>query len=261
MRCRSSWLLVSAFALAACNKTGDRGAGAPAGDTTSAAAPQAAGPMAILTVLYNTPKSPAAFEKYYAATHLPLLFANQGQIGFVRADFTRFSSTADGKKPTFYRQAELYFKSMDDLKKGMGTAGFKKIADDLPKFATGGITGMIGTASNDHGSASAGTGAIFTVLYKTPKDPASFEKYYADSHLPLLNSNEKEIAFDKAEFTKFESNLDGSKPARYRQAELYFSSMEQLKKGTATPGFKKIGGDLPKFATGGFDALIGVETK
>ena len=261
MRRRSSWLLLSAFALAACSKTGDRGAGAPAGDTTSAAAPQEAGPMAILTVLYNAPKSSAAFEKYYSGTHLPLLFANQGEIGFVRADFTRFSSTADGKKPTFYRQAELYFKSIDDLKKGIATAGFKKVADDLPKFATGGITGMIGTASNDHGSASAGTGAILTVLYKTPKDPAAFEKYYADTHLPLLDSNEKEIAFDKAEFTKFESNLDGSKPARYRQAELYFSSLDALKKGTATPGFKKVAADLPKFASGGFDALIGVETK
>jgi uncharacterized protein (TIGR02118 family) len=257
---RSSWLLASAFVLAACSKTGDRGAEAPGADTT-VAAPKAAGPMAIVTVLYNTPKDTATFEKYYTATHLPLLFANQDQIGFVRADFTRFSSTPDGKKPTFYRQAELYFNSMNDLKKGTATAGFKKVADDLPKFATGGITGMIGSASNDHGSASPGTGAIFTVLYKTPKDSASFEKYYAATHLPLLNANHDEIGFDKAEFTKFESNLDGSAPARYRQAELYFSSMDALKKGTSTPGFKKIAGDLPKFATGGFDALVGAETK
>ena len=258
---RSSWLLASAFVLAACSKTGDRGAQAPGADTTSAAAPQAAGPAAIVTVLYNTPKDTAAFEKYYAASHLPLLFANQDEIGFVRADFTRFSSTADGKKPTFYRQAELYFNSMAALKKGTATSGFKKVADDLPKFATGGITGMIGVASNDHGSASPAAGAIFTVLYKNPKDSASFEKYYAATHLPLLNANQREIGFDRAEFTKFESNLDGSAPARYRQAELYFSSMDALKKGTATSGFKKVAGDLPKFASGGFDALAGVETK
>ncbi|MEA2714619.1 MAG: hypothetical protein QOK27_2580, partial [Gemmatimonadales bacterium] len=50
-------------------------------------------------------------------------------------------------------------------------------------------------------------------------------------------------------------------PARYRQAELYFPSMDALKKGVATPAFKGVADDLPKFATGGFDALVAVETK
>jgi uncharacterized protein (TIGR02118 family) len=259
---RSSWLLIPAFALAAaCNKGGEKAA-TPGADTTAAAAPTSTEPMAIATVLYHQPKNAAAFEKYYAATHLPLLFANQKEIGFVRADFTRFSSTVDGKKPTFYRQAELYFNSMDDLRKGIASSGFKKVADDLPKFATGGLTGMIAIASNTHEAGSADTPAgIATVIYKTPKDPAAFEKYYAETHLPLLMSNKNEIGFQRAEFTKFESNLDGSAPSRYRQAELYFSSMDALKKGLATPGFKAVADDLGKFASGGLDALIGVETK
>jgi hypothetical protein len=37
--------------------------------------------------------------------------------------------------------------------------------------------------------------------------------------------------------------------------------MDALKKGTATPAFKEVADDLPKFATGGFDALVGAETK
>jgi hypothetical protein len=37
--------------------------------------------------------------------------------------------------------------------------------------------------------------------------------------------------------------------------------MEALKKGIATPGFKKISDDLGKFATGGLDALVGTETR
>jgi len=130
MRRLTMWL-VSASALAACSPAADKNAESRTGDTTSAAAPASAGPMAIVTVLYNQPKDTAAFEKYYASSHLPLVQANQQEIGFVRADLTKFSSTADGKKPPFYRQAELYFNSMDDLKKGMGTAGFKKVADDL----------------------------------------------------------------------------------------------------------------------------------
>ena len=145
MRRRSSWLLVPAFVFAAgCGKTGDKGAETPAADTTAAAAPAAAGPQAIVTVLYNQPKDTADFEKYYRTIHVPLVVANQDEIGFTRADLTRFTSTADGKKPTYYRQAELYFPSVEALKKGLATKGFKQVADDLGKFATGGLDALIG---------------------------------------------------------------------------------------------------------------------
>ena len=263
MRRRSSWLLVPAFAFAVgCGKSGDKGAGAPAADTTEAAAPAPAGPEAIVTVLYNQPKNPAAFEKYYRTTHIPLVVANQKEIGFTRADLTKFTSTADGKKPTYYRQAELYFPSMDALKKGTATPGFQKVAGDLKNFATGGFTGMIATTTNPHEAGTAeAPAAIVTVIYKAPKDTAAFEKYYADTHLPLVTANKDEIGFERAELTKFDSNLDGSSPDRYRQAELYFPSIEALKKGLATKGFKQVADDLGKFASGGFDALIGVETK
>jgi uncharacterized protein (TIGR02118 family) len=263
MRRRSTWLLIPAFALlSACGKTGERAAETRGEDTSTASTAAPAGRTAIVTVLYNTPKDTAAFEKYYRTIHLPLVGANQKEIGFVRADLTKFVSTVDGKKPTYYRQAELYFNSMDDLKKGMATAGFKKVADDLKNFATGGLTGMIAEATNEHETGSAGAqGAIVTVIYKTPQDTAAFEKYYAANHLPLVTANKNEIGFDRAELTRFVSNLDGSTAARYRQAELYFPSMAALKKGIATAGFKKVAGDLPKFATGGLDALIGVETK
>jgi uncharacterized protein (TIGR02118 family) len=257
---RSSWLLVAASIVGfACNKGGDKAADTPGADTATAAAP--AGPAAIVTVIYNTPKDPAAFEKYYAGTHLPLVVANQGEIGFKRADLTRFESNLDGKKPTFYRQAELYFDSMDDLQKGLATAGFKKVADDLPNFASGGLIGMVATTTNDHEAGPGEPGAIVTVIYKAPKDTAAFEKYYAEIHVPLVVASQPEIGFTRAELTRFNSNLDGSKPARYRQAELYFPSMDAAKKGIATPAFKKVGDDLGKFASGGLDALIGAETK
>ena len=45
------------------------------------------------------------------------------------------------------------------------------------------------------------------------------------------------------------------------KAELTSSSMDALKKGLATPGFKKVTDDLGNFATGGLTALIGAETK
>ena len=226
MRRLPGWWLVPSLALAAaCGKAADKPAeSAPA---EPAAAPAPAGPKAIVTVIYNTPKDTAAFEKYYRETHLPLVSANQSEIGFVRADLTRFTSNLDGSKPKYYRQAELYFPSLDAARKGMATPGFKKVADDLANFASGGLTGLLAL----------------------------------ETHGPLVDANQAEIGFTKAEFTKFESNLDGSAPALYRQAELYFPSMAALKKGTATAGFKKVADDLANFATGGVDALVAVETR
>jgi uncharacterized protein (TIGR02118 family) len=253
----SSWLLMPVFALAAaCGRTGDKKADSRAAEP-AAAAPRAA----IVTVLYHPPKSAAAFEKYYSATHVPLVVANQQEIGFKRADLTKFSTTLDGKKPAFYRQAELYFDSMDDLQKGVATPGFKKVADDLKNFASGGLIGMVATTTNEHESGPDQPGAIVTVIYKAPKDTAAFEKYYAETHLPLVEASQKEIGFTRAELTRFNANLDGSKPARYRQAELYFPSLAAARKGIATPAFKRVGDDLANFADGGLDALIGVETR
>jgi uncharacterized protein (TIGR02118 family) len=241
---------------AACSKPADKPAEAPPPDSAAAAAPAApAGPQAIVTVIYNTPKDTAAFEKYYRETHLPLVSAKQQEIGFTKAELTRFTSTLDGKKPTFYRQAELYFNSMDDLKKGTATPGFKAVGDDLAKFATGGLLGMVAVETGDRGAAACP--ALVTVIYNTPKDSGAFESYYSATHLPLVGAGQSEIGFTRADLTRFESNLDGSAPAKYRQAELCFNSMDELKKGTATPAFKKVGDDLPRFATGGLSALIG----
>ena len=118
-------------------------AGACSAPKEKAAAPAAPpGVQWTVVVLYNQPKDTAAFEKYYAEKHLPLVTANHAEIGFVKADLTRFVSNLDGSPPAFYRQAELYFKSMADLQKGVKTPGFKKVADDLKNFADGGLVGM-----------------------------------------------------------------------------------------------------------------------
>ena len=147
---RSLMWLVPSLALAACGKPADKAANTPEADTASMAAPAesteaaATGPQAIVTVIYKLPKSPAAFEKYYSEKHLPLVTSKQQEIGFTKAELTKFTSTLDGKKPTFYRQAELYFDDMDALKKGVATPGFKAVGDDLKNFATGGLTALIG---------------------------------------------------------------------------------------------------------------------
>lgn len=99
------------------------------------------------------------------------------------------------------------------------------------------------------------------VLYNWPKDTAAFEKYYSANHIPLVGAKAKEIGFSKAMLIKFAPNADGSKPAHYRMAQLSWPSDAAMKAGMATPGFKEVANDIPKFSTGGQLILTGVETR
>ncbi|HWA16309.1 MAG TPA: EthD family reductase, partial [Gemmatimonadales bacterium] len=221
-------------------------------------APPAPKPRAFVTVIYNQPKNPSVFETYYWATHVPLVGSKQAEIGFTAAELTKFDSNLDGKKATFYRQAVLWFENMEALEKGIATPGFKAVGDDLANFATGGLTALVGEETGDNTPLlSDDTTSFVTVIYKTPTDPAAFESYYSATHLPLVGQHASEIAFTRAELVKFNKNLDGSAPAYYRQAKLYFPSAAALKAGTGTPGFKAVGNDLGNFATGGLEALVG----
>ena len=259
MQRASKRLLVSSLLLvAACGPGADKPAASadsaapatPAAD--SAAAP--AGPQAIVTVIYQTPKDTAAFETYYREKHIPLVSAGQQEIGYTKAELTRFTSSLDGKKPALYRQAELYFPSLDAAKTGMQTEAFKKVAADLDNFETKGRIGLLAVETGDRGSAPCPV--LVTVLYNTPKDTTAFETYYP-KHLETVGAGRQEIGFTRADLTKFVSNLDGSAPARYRQAELCFNSMDDLEKGTATPAFKKVGDDFANFVSNGLTGLVG----
>jgi uncharacterized protein (TIGR02118 family) len=93
-----------------------------------------------------------------------------------------------------------------------------------------------------------------TVLYGAPKDPAHFETYYKGTHLPLAA---KIKGVSRAEFTRFESGPDGAKPAFYRMAELYFTSRAQMQQSLGSPEGKATVDDIPKFATGGVNMVVG----
>lgn len=93
-----------------------------------------------------------------------------------------------------------------------------------------------------------------TLLYGHPADPDAFEKYYAETHLPLAA---KMPGVDKLELTKFIAAPDGSKAAYYRQADLHFSSPEQLQQTMASPEGQAAAADLANFATGGVTMIIG----
>src|SRR5712671_5637569 len=102
----------------------------------------------VVIVQYNQPKDTAAFEKYYAETHVPLFVSHAQEIGVTRVELVRFSPAADGKPAPIYREADLRWDSQEARDKGMATAGFKAVAADLPVFATVGCAVLLGSKTN-----------------------------------------------------------------------------------------------------------------
>ena len=96
--------------------------------------------MIKVTALYGAPKDPAAFETYYAGTHMPMVYAVKD---IARIELGRPMPGPDGKPPAFYRVTELWFKDADTMKAVTTRPEWKKIVDDLPDFATGGATILV----------------------------------------------------------------------------------------------------------------------
>jgi uncharacterized protein (TIGR02118 family) len=93
-----------------------------------------------VVVLYGQPTDPAAFEAHYANTHLPLV---DRMPRIQRFEAGRVVGTPEGGDPPFYRIAELWFDSPEDLQSAMGCEEGQATAGDIPNFASGGATILI----------------------------------------------------------------------------------------------------------------------
>jgi uncharacterized protein (TIGR02118 family) len=102
--------------------------------------------MLKLTVLYGHPKDAEAFEKYYNEKHLPLAATMEG---VAKLELTKFMGTPDGQKAEYYRMAELYFTSPEQMQETMSSPEGQATTDDLSNFATGGINVIVGITEND----------------------------------------------------------------------------------------------------------------
>lgn len=94
-----------------------------------------------------------------------------------------------------------------------------------------------------------------TVLYGHPIDPKAFEKYYAETHMPIVD---KAKGIMKSEYTKFLPNANGSAPAYYRMAELYFNEPNEMQQTMNSVEGKAMAADLSNFATGGVTIIVGI---
>ncbi|MAN85378.1 MAG: ethyl tert-butyl ether degradation protein EthD [Algoriphagus sp.] len=91
--------------------------------------------MVKIVIVYGHPKDAEEFEKYYSDTHMHLA----RKISCQRLETCKFIGTPDGKKPSNYRMAELYFSTMEDLQTAMASDEGKEAVQDIPNFATGGV--------------------------------------------------------------------------------------------------------------------------
>lgn len=97
--------------------------------------------MIQLTVLYGHPQDPAAFERRYREAHTALFKKIPGLKGWTS---TRLTSLAPQEPSPYYRIANLYFEDMGTLQTALGSPEGQTTAGDLPHFATGGTTLLVG---------------------------------------------------------------------------------------------------------------------
>jgi uncharacterized protein (TIGR02118 family) len=114
-------------------------------------------PTVKLVALYGPPTDTAAFERYYADTHVPL--ANQ-MPGLLRVETAQLLGTAQGGAAPYHRIAELWFADAEQLQAAAASPQGEALAADVANFATGGVTVLI--AQVDQAGAAMGVGPATT---------------------------------------------------------------------------------------------------
>lgn len=96
--------------------------------------------------------------------------------------------------------------------------------------------------------------AKLLILYGQPEDPAAFEDYYFNRHIPF--ASQKMPGVRGAETGRVLGASDGGKSEYYRFAAMSYDSVDDLREGIASEDGQAVLADLPNFATGGATVLI-----
>jgi uncharacterized protein (TIGR02118 family) len=92
--------------------------------------------MASLVVLYKTPKNPAAFDKYYAETHIAVA---KKIPGLRRYEISKGPVATPAGPSDVHLVATLSFDDMAAIQSALGSPEGQAAASDVGKFATGGV--------------------------------------------------------------------------------------------------------------------------
>jgi len=96
--------------------------------------------MARLLVLYNQPADPAAFDRYYFQTHVPLAKKIHGVRSYT-VNSGRPATMAGTLSPHLI--AELEFDNMEALQAAMASPEGQAAAADVANFAQAGVTLLV----------------------------------------------------------------------------------------------------------------------
>jgi uncharacterized protein (TIGR02118 family) len=95
--------------------------------------------------------------------------------------------------------------------------------------------------------------AQVVVTYKTPKDPAAFDKYYAETHIPLAK---KMPGLRKFEISQGPVISPAGPSGFHLMAILTFDNMAAVQAAFRSPEGKAAAADVANFATGGADIIF-----
>jgi uncharacterized protein (TIGR02118 family) len=95
--------------------------------------------------------------------------------------------------------------------------------------------------------------ARLVVMYRTPKDPAAFDKHYAATHIPLAK---KIPGVRKYEISQGPVGTPAGPSAFHLVATLHFDDVPAIQKGIASPEGQAAVADVQVFATGGVDIYM-----
>ena len=98
--------------------------------------PRLRGMSVKLTVVYDNPKDPAAFEKHYKNVHLPLA---QKIPNVQRFELAKVFPKEDGSPTPAYRTADLYFDSYDIASAAAMSPEGQAAIQDAVQIGTGGV--------------------------------------------------------------------------------------------------------------------------
>jgi uncharacterized protein (TIGR02118 family) len=91
------------------------------------------------------------------------------------------------------------------------------------------------------------------VIYKTPTDPAAFDRYYAETHIPLAK---KLPGLRKYQISQGPVASPAGPSGVHLIATLAFDSMAAVQTALTSPEGQAAAGDLPNFASGGVDLMF-----
>lgn len=95
--------------------------------------------------------------------------------------------------------------------------------------------------------------ARLVVMYKTPKDAATFDKYYFETHIPIAK---KLPGLRKYEISQGPVVTPAGPSVFHLVATLHFDSLAAIQAAFASPEGQAAGADARSVATGGADMLL-----